>query len=381
MKITLWKHILNEIWPTFAASMFIFVFLIVATRILSITEMIVVRGVSAKLVMMMMVYLLPDIITFALPATALMAVVISFLRLSADSEIIALKASGVSLYQMLQPVFVFSTIGLIIALLVGFFAAPWGNRSFKDLLFNIAQSNADAGIKERVFSQPFDGVVFYIKRFSSQERVMEDVFVVDRRETKITNTIIAEKAGLFVHPEQRILTLHFVNGTIFVSSEEQASDRIISFSTYDLHIDLKEFMKSMASRQRRPMEMTAGELLEELKHNTKNDKFRNEMVIKLMEKVTIPIAVFLMGVIGVPLGAHIRGRGRPAGIGLSLGVFLVYYLFLAGMNSICETGKVSPFLGVWAPNLFLLISCIYLIRQVARERSMNLFQLLSRRPG
>ncbi|MBW1816078.1 MAG: LPS export ABC transporter permease LptF [Deltaproteobacteria bacterium] len=381
MKITLWKHILNEIWPTFAASMFIFVFLIVATRILSITEMIVVRGVSAKLVMMMMVYLLPDIITFALPATALMAVVISFLRLSADSEIIALKASGVSLYQMLQPVFVFSTIGLIIALLVGFFAAPWGNRSFKDLLFNIAQSNADAGIKERVFSQPFDGVVFYIKRFSSQERVMEDVFVVDRRETKITNTIIAEKAGLFVHPEQRILTLHFVNGTIFVSSEEQASDRIISFSTYDLHIDLKEFMKSMASRQRRPMEMTAGELLEELKHNTKNDKFRNKMVIKLMEKVTIPIAVFLMGVIGVPLGAHIRGRGRPAGIGLSLGVFLVYYLFLAGMNSICETGKVSPFLGVWAPNLFLLISCIYLIRQVARERSMNLFQLLSRRPG
>ena len=94
---------------------------------LSITEMIVVRGVSARQVMMMMAYLLPDIITFALPATALMAVVISFLRLSADSEIIALKASGVSLYQMLRPVlFFFHRRHAYRVFSWGFFAAPWG---------------------------------------------------------------------------------------------------------------------------------------------------------------------------------------------------------------------------------------------------------------
>ena len=119
---------------------------------------------------------------------------------------------------------------MLIAFSRGGFSPLLGeNRSFKDLLFNIAQSNAEVGIKERVFSQPFDGIVFYIKKFSSQERMMEDVFVVDRRETKVTNTILAEKAGLFVHPEQQVLTLHFVNGTIFVSSKGDASDRIIRF--------------------------------------------------------------------------------------------------------------------------------------------------------
>ena len=210
---------------------------------------------------------------------------------------------------------------------------------------------------------------------------MEDVFVVDRRSPEVTNTIIAEKAGLFVHSDGQVLTLHFVNGTIFVSSKKEASDRIIHFSTYDLHIDLKNFMESMASRHRKPMEMTATELLGKLRGYSGNDEFRNKLVIKLMEKVTIPIAVFLMGIIGVPLGAHIRGRGKPAGIGLSLGVFLAYYLFFAGMNSIGETGKISPYVGVWVPNIFLFISCIYLMRQVARERSVNLLRLLSRKPG
>ena len=68
---------------------------------LSITELIVSRGVHVGQVIGMVVYLLPDVITFALPAAALIAVVVAFLRLSADNEIVALESSGVSLYQML----------------------------------------------------------------------------------------------------------------------------------------------------------------------------------------------------------------------------------------------------------------------------------------
>lgn len=379
MKTTIWKLVLNEIWPGFLTGMFIFVFLIVATRMLSITEMIVVRGVGLRQMLMMVVYLLPDIMAFALPAAALMAVVVSFMRLSADSELIALKASGISLYQMLPPVIAFSVAGLVIALVVGFVAVPWGNRSFKEMLFRIAQSKADMGIKERVFCQPFEGVVFYIKRFSSREGIMEDVFVVDSREPKATHTIIAKQGRLFVSQEQRAVTLHFIDGTIFVSASDKESDRIIRFSTYDLHVSLKEVMESMASRERKPMEMSVSELLEQIDRQPRDSRERHRAVIKLLEKIALPLAVFLMGVIGVPLGAHMRGRGRPAGIGLSLIVFLLYYLFLAGMNNICETGVFSPWLGVWVPDAFLFVSCVYLIRRVANERPVNFFKGLARR--
>ena len=108
MNLTINKYIINEIWPTFLASLFVSVFIILATKMLSITELIVSQGVHLAQVIGMVVYLLPDIIAFALPAATLIAVVVAFLRLSGDNEVVALQSSGVSLYQMLSPVVVLS---------------------------------------------------------------------------------------------------------------------------------------------------------------------------------------------------------------------------------------------------------------------------------
>ena len=371
MNFTLNKYIFNEIWPTFLASMFVSIFIIVATKMLSITELIVSRGVQVTHVFGMIIYSLPDIITFALPATSLIAVVVAFLRFSSDSEIIALKSSGISLYQMLPSVAIFSFFGFLIAIVIGVFAVPWGNSSFKDLIFQIAQSKADLGIKERVFCEPFDGVEFYVNSFSNREKVMKDVFVVDRRDSSVTNTIVAEKARIFKHPKQRIITLHFIKGTIFIIEKNLKSARTIKFNTYDLNIGLKDIMAALASRERSPKEMSIGELIGQLSVLKKGEVKYNEIMIEFLEKFSVPIAVFLMGIIGVPLGAHMRIRARSAGVGVSLIVFLIYYMCFAGVRNICETGILSPAIGAWLPDMFLLISTIYLLRRVGGEQSIN----------
>ncbi len=372
LKLTLYKYILSEIWPNFLASLFISVFIVLASKLLPITELIISRGVRAVQVIRMVIYLLPDIITFALPAVTLIAVVVAFLRLSSDSEIIALKSSGVSIYQMLPPVVVFAFLGFLIAIIVSIAAVPWGNKSFKNLVFKIAESKADLGIRERIFCEPFDNVIFYINSFSSREKVMKGVFVADRRDNDITNTIIAEEAMIFPQPKQRIITLHFLKGTIFVAENNLETGRTIRFNTYDLNIGLKDIMAALASREKAPKELSVGELIEELGKTQKGDVRYNEMMIDLLEKFAIPLAVFLMGIIGVPLGAQIKSKGRSAGVRVSLGVFFVYYMCLAGARSICETAAISPAIGVWIPDLFLLISCIYLFRRVANERSVKL---------
>lgn len=379
MNLTLYKYILNEIWPIFLASMFVSVFIVIATKMLSITELIVSRGVRADHVSFMIIYSLPDVITFALPAACLIAVLVAFLRLSADSEIIALKSSGISLYQMLPPVILFSFFGLVAAAIIGTIAAPWGNRSFKELIFQIAESKADLGIKERIFCEPFNDVVFYVNSFSDRERVMKDVFVVDRRDKSITNTIIAEKAKIFTHPQKNLLTLHFVKGTIFTVEKDLKSARTIAFRTYDLSIGLKDIMSALASREKAPKEMSVGELIIQLKQVPKGEMIHNEMMISLLEKISIPLAVFMMGIIGVPLGAHMMIRARSAGVGVSLLIFFIYYMCFSGVRSICETGTLSPAFGVWVPNLFLLVSCIYLLRRVAKEHSIIFLPRLSLR--
>lgn len=371
MKRTLYRYIINEIWPTFVACMLASVFIILATKMLKIAELILNQGVRPAQVGQMILYLLPDIMTFALPAASLMAVLIAFLRLSADSEIIALKSAGISLYQMLPPVLALSFLGGVFALFLGTYAVPWGNRSFKDLVFRIAETKADLGIKERVFCEPFDNVVFFANQFSSRERMVKDVFVVDRREKGISSTIVAQEGWFFFHPEERAITIRFVKGSVFIVDKNLESARTIQFSSYDLSIGLKDILAALASRPKKPNEMTIGELREQLKKLEKGTVRYNEQLIDLLERFTIPVGAFLMGLVGLPLGAQIRGRGRSTGIGISLVIFLVYYTCLAGARNISESGLLNPAVGVWIPDLFMLFACLYLMIMSSHERSIN----------
>ncbi len=371
--MTLYKYILNEIWPTFFVTLFVMVFIMMASQMLPMTELIITRGVRVTQVLGIVIFLLPDLVAFALPAVTLIAVVVAFLRLSADSEIVALKSCGVSLYQMLPPVLGLSFLVFLFARVIGAVVAPWGNRSFKDLVFRIAESEANVGIKERVFSEPFDNVVFYVNRYSSREKLLKDVFVVDRREKGMTNTIVAEEARILLHPNERIITLRFLRGTIFLVEKDLKSARTIGFKSYDLSISLKDIMAGLAARKKKPHELSVEELLKQLDEVPKGESRYNAIVRELVEKGSMPLAVFLMGVIGVPLGARLRARGRSAGIGLSLAVFSSYYLFLAGIRSICSSGILSPAIGVWIPVFFLLISCVYLLKRTAEERPINFF--------
>ncbi|MDZ7698345.1 MAG: LPS export ABC transporter permease LptF [Deltaproteobacteria bacterium] len=370
--MTLYRYIIKEILPTFLASLLVFVFIMVAARMLSITELIITRGVRLSQVIGMVGYLLPDILTFALPAVTLMSVVVAFLRFSVDSEIIALKSSGISLYQMLPPVAAFALVAALAALAITLFAAPWGNRSFKNLLFKIAESKADLAIKERVFCEPFEHVVLYVNHFSREERVLKDVFLVDRRDKDMTNTIVAKEGRLIMRPDERTISLYLTRGSIFMVEKNLDAARTIGFNTYTLSIGLKDIMADLTSREKAPHELNLSDLVEQIGSPQTGENKRNRMMRELLEKFSIPLAVLLMGIIGVPLGAQIRGRGRSSGIGISLTVFSIYYLCLTAIRSISTGETLSPALGVWIPDLFLLVTIIYLLHRASEERVIRL---------
>jgi lipopolysaccharide export system permease protein len=303
-----------------------------------------------------------------------MAVFIAFHRLSADNEIQALKSSGISLYQMLPPVVLISTVCFAGALVISLLGAPWGHRSFKDLIYRIAQSKADLGIQERIFCEPFNGVTFYVNSFSAAERTIQEVFLVDRRDPSSVNTIVAKEGQIASNPQRRSITVRFKDGTIFISSKKQAELRTIRFDVYDLTIGLNDIMPALGARQLAPKEMSFWNLLDSLQSRKEKDTEYHELLLEAMERFSIPCAVFLMGIIGVPLGAQLRAGGRFVGIVVSFVVFLIYYLLLAGFRSIGETGVVSPVVGSWIPVVFLLVGCIWLLRRAAKERTINLLE-------
>lgn len=378
MKLTLHKYIFHEIWPTLLASLAVFLFIVLAARVLNLAEWMINHGVHPFQLAKMIFYLLPGMVLFALPAVLLMSVFVAFHRLSNDNELQAMKSSGISLYQMLPSVVLISLAGFLVALFLSSSAGPWGRKSFKDFVFTIAHSRADLGIQERIFCEPFKGVTFYVSNFVPKERVMKDVFLVDRRDPAMTATIVAREGRIDSREELRLITVRFLDGTIFMVDKKQEEGRTITFSTYDLGIGLDDIMPALAGREKDPKEMSFEELRNGLKGPPKQNSRQPEILLELMERFSIPFAVFLMGLIGAPLGAQLRAGGRLVGIVVSLLIFLFYYLLLVGVRNIGETGFLSPAVGSWFPVFFLLCACLYLMKRSEKEKSVALFERLLR---
>ncbi len=368
----LFRYIAGEIWPIFFVSLLISIFIVITTRMFSLIEMVVSHGAHISHIIKIMIYLVPEVLLFSFPAATLISVLIAFLRLSSDNEIIALKASGISLYHIMPPVIALSLGACIISFIIAMSAVPWGNRSLRKIVFQIVKEKADVGIKERVFCEPFKGITFYVRHFSAQQRLMNGVFVVDKRDKTEVNTIIARQGEIINWPKKKnTITFHFVNGTIFSTDKDFNSIRTINFRTYDLNLQLKDIAQGQSLRIK-PKEMGIKQLLREIKRNDLPRIKHNLAVIELMERLSIPIGVFLMGIIGAPLGMQIKVKTRSMGIGIGLAVFFLYYMLLAGAKSICETGAVHPVFGMCIPDLFLLVASIYFIRLSAEDREIHM---------
>jgi lipopolysaccharide export system permease protein len=348
-----------------------------ATRMMGIIELLLNQRVYASQVLQIVFYLLPRTILFSLPATCLLCVMLTFLRLSSDNEFIALNASGISLYQILPPVIFFSAVIYCIASIMALYVVPWGNRSYKGIILQIIESKADVTVKERIFFEPFDDVIFYVNSFSTKERMMKDLFVVDRRDYLVTNTIVARNGKILTNRSSKIITIHFIQGTIFTVDKNYKTVRTIKFDTYDLNIDLKEIISSFVSRDKHPREMFIGELMNSLKTTPRGTEKNYLMRVKLFEMFSIPMAIFLMGIIGAPLGAQVRSKGRSTGIIISLVIFLIYYVCLMSARYISKTGTLHPAIGAWIPDLFLCIMCVYFLRRAANDRPFSFFERIS----
>ncbi|MBN1848372.1 MAG: LptF/LptG family permease [Deltaproteobacteria bacterium] len=378
MKTILFKYIFKEICLIFWVSIMILIMIILATEVIKeMTELIVNQGLHIFQLLLIIISLLPRIIMFSLPAACLMCVLLTFLRLSADNEVVALNASGISLYQLLPPVIVFSSLCFIFSIFISIYAVPFGNTSFQKVRYKVIESASDIPIKERIFHEPIKKIVFYVGSYSTSERIMKEIFIVDKRGIPTTSMIIAKEGKIQFKPREKEVTIHFINGMISTVDNAFKTTSTTLYGTYDFQISLDEIISNLRSAQKGPKEMSISELVSSLRDPSHNPVKDNQIRIKLFEMFSIPIAIFLLGVIGAPLGAHVRSKGRPLGIVLSLLIFLIYYISLMSVRYICELGILEPVIGVWLPDLFLLFICIYIVQKVANDHPILLLGRLS----
>ncbi len=144
-------------------------------QLLDLTGVMVNKGVSFVNVAKMVFYIAPAILILTIPMSVMASSVATFSRISADSEITALKAGGFSFYQLLVPVMVLSILTYILVELLMIFALPMGNQAFRNLLFNILNTQAKYEIKSKLFNDDFKNMVIYVKEKESSNSTMKGI--------------------------------------------------------------------------------------------------------------------------------------------------------------------------------------------------------------
>ena len=359
------------IWP-FVINVAFLTFIFLMTKILDITNLIVNYKLNLSSVFLILLYSVPRFLSFVIPMSVMMAVLLTFLRLSNDHELDALKAGGVSIYSLMPPVMFFSVMGMIFSCFLTIYAMPWGTISMRELTFRVAASHVNAGLKERTFNDNFKDVMLYINKIDLKNKSLVDVFIEDKRSKNIVSTIVSPKGRLFTEPEKFTMHLQLYNGAINQVNLENKSAHSINFDTYDVRFDLKKTLTTSKSRPKDEDEMSLKEFRQYLNTSAKKDERYYSTLIEFHKKFSIPAACIALGILAIPLGVQSRSSKRAAGLGLGLVFFFVYYLMLSAGKVFGETGLYPPAIGMWMPNVVMGGLGLFLVVRTANDRPVKI---------
>ena len=211
---TLDRYFLRELTSPFFFGLSLFTFFLFLDRIYQLTDLVVTKGVPFHLVFQLLIYMLPTFLTNTLPMALLVAVLLAGGRLSADLEIVACKAAGLSLWRLFRPVLLAAIAVSLVSGALTMIYAPRMNQAFQLQLFRILQARASSGLKERVFNTTFGDVVIYVEEVSASRVALKGLLVSDERDSKLSRIITAGAGRLFSDEATQRITLRLLNGGV-----------------------------------------------------------------------------------------------------------------------------------------------------------------------
>ncbi len=372
------RYIFKELIPPFCLNLVFFTFVFLMTKILDITHMVINYQVGFSIVFKMILYFIPSFLIYVIPIAVMISVLLTFLRMSGDNEIIALRAGGVGVKKLLPSVIVFSLAGVVLTFIVSVYLMPWGRLALKELTYQVAVANLEIGLEERKFSDNFNGVTIYVNEIDPHTRELRDVFIEDRRIKNLVSTIVAPKMVLLKGPDRLSPQARLFNGTYNQANLKNRTVNAIKFGTYDLRLDLKPAVTATATRKKNKhrKEMSLGELADYLKNAQKKDSSYYSRLITFHNKFAIPMSCFFLGILAVPLGILSSGLRRSFGLGLGIVFLFVYYAFMSAGKVFGETGIYPPIIGMWMPNGVILMIALYFYRKTVTNSTFQWLRLL-----
>lgn len=383
------RYIVMEILVFFGVSLAAFTGLLLTLRMLQLTSLIINRGVEIGQIVRVFVSIIPTFLEIALPMSTLLGVMLAFARLCGDSEVVVMRASGISLTSFLRPIALFGVSMGVLGLFVSCVLRPWGFESLSRALFEVARSKSVSGLTEGVFNKLGD-ITLYADSINYQTGDLQRVLVDDKRGEDQRKVVIAKRGKIVADEKTQTISLLLAEGV----AHERQDGRYVKteFDSNSLAVDPNEIKneasKGLAVRElgmsrlreairefKMVLRSTDAETLEafgeKLSRGEVAKKYRRAK-IEFGQRTSLPLASIIMAFIGMALGIMSPRTQRTWGAGfaavLGLAVFIFYYSIFSIGVALADSGAIHVGVALWTPNIVAAALAGILVHRVATER-------------
>ena len=322
------------------------------------------RGVSGALIMRIFAYNIPYTLGFVIPMSVMTTTLLHFGRLSADGEITAMKASGLSLWQIASPVLFASVLLSLVCLYVNADLSPRAHYARRNMVrTTLGDEDPTALIEEGQTINSFPGIQVYVGRKEGPR--LEDIVIHQFGPKGIKGQVRARSGEIRYDSASRTLDILLEHARMTQYDEDSPSDetkaRHLSAEVYPLHLDLTTMLKKTAP-SKKPADLTFLELVDAQRHLSSYfpkaspediPRLRANLATDAAQRLALALSCFAFTLLSVSLGLTNHRRQSSIGIGLALLLIFFFYLFIIISDAMVD------YLPQWRPDLVPWIPVVF----------------------
>ena len=376
------RYILKEIGSHAIIGVALFTFIIFMRDMGRLLELIVRNSAPLPSVAEIFLFTLPATFTITIPMGVLVGILVGLSRMAADSEVTAIRSSGMGVGMFIRAVSIFAVGAWLLGMLNSVYLAPQSAIALDHLQERLRSSQASFEIEPRVFYEEFKDIVLYVQDAipSKGQALWRGVFLADISDPSSPKITLAKRGALLSDAPNK-LRFHLEDGT-----QQEAVPKVqdqYSITTFEN----TEIPIAIPTDETRPRDLLpVAELgLHGLLRNAARERKAAESVrisdpglynyslvkaryyeIEFQRRFALPAACLVLAMVGIPLGLSARKGGKSTGFVLTILLVVVYYFFSMIGVQMARQGRMSPWLGSWWGNIFFFLCGLFLLWRVDR---------------
>ncbi len=352
-------YIFFELLPSFFLGIIVFIFIILMFQVLRLTDFALIHGADLGTLGKVVSYTCISLLPVLLPMSLLFAVIFSYNRLSNDSEVIALKASGVSMWSIASPAAILGLLICILSAQTTFKIAPWGNRQMEVLITQLGNTKAAANIKAGTFSDKFFNMVIFANEVNAEKGILNGVFIFDETSDPPV-TVIANQGMLIPDPDMpgHKALLRLINGEIHRTNKSHTK---VAFQSSDIRLTDPIIRED---REKSPQSLSFEEIRALLKTPLEKER-QTTLEVEFHKRIAIPVLCVTFALLGVGLGVNTNRRTPKAGgMILCVGIIIAYWVSYLAFEGLARSGKLPVGAALWAPNTLFFLGALFSLKKI-----------------